>query len=89
MSLTRAQILDEAKRIVTQDRAATHGSPEDSFRAIADLWSAYVGVKITPMEACHMMVLLKIVRAKGNPMHADNHYDGAGYFACGGEIATS
>lgn len=86
--MNRAEILDEAKRIVTQDRSQTHGDPEDSFKAIADLWSAYTGIKITPMEACHMMVMLKIVRAKGNPTYADNHVDGAGYFACGGEIAT-
>jgi hypothetical protein len=33
------------------------------------------------------MNLLKVARIKSNPEHPDNWVDGAGYMACGGEIA--
>ena len=35
-----------------------------------------------------MMALLKIARLMSNPEHADSWIDGAGYLACGGEVAT-
>ena len=35
-----------------------------------------------------MMALLKIARASANPEHIDSWIDGAGYMACGGELAT-
>ena len=35
-----------------------------------------------------MMALLKIARASVTPEHIDSWIDGAGYLACGGELAT-
>ena len=54
--ITRADILDEAQRIVSGDRDQQYGSPEDSFQRIADYWNAYTqhkrmlgwGTDITP-----------------------------------------
>jgi hypothetical protein len=86
-ALTRATVLDVAKRAVTQDRAATHGALENSFAEIAALWSVRLGVTITPAQVSIMMVDLKTVRAWGNPGHADNWVDIAGYAACGGELS--
>nr|DAE79403.1 MAG TPA: zinc-ribbon family protein [Caudoviricetes sp.] len=87
---TRKSILDAAEKCVCQDRQDTHGRPEDSFGAIADLWTAYLdaGREITPVDVAQMMILLKVGRAKGNPAHADNWIDMAGYAACAGEIAA-
>ena len=87
---TRKTILDAAEKCVCQDRQDTHGRPEDSFGAIADLWTAYldIGRDITPVDVAQMMILLKVGRAKGNPAHADNWIDMAGYAACAGEIAA-
>ncbi len=85
--LTRADILDAAKAAVTVDRAATHGEVEDSFGQLAALWSALLGVPVSPAQAALMMAGLKVVRAWGNPGHADNWMDLAGYAACGGELA--
>ncbi len=85
---TRSEILDEAKRIITKDRAATHGNPENSFALIADLWSAYLGIPVCPLTVCHMMTLLKIARAKGNPTHLDSFVDACGYEAIAGELAS-
>ncbi len=83
----RATILDAAAQACLKDRAATHGGLEDSFTQIADLWSVRLGVPVTPEQVAILLVDLKTVRAWGNPRHADNWVDIAGYAACGGELA--
>ena len=85
--MKRAEILEAARQAVTVDRAATHGDAERTFERIADLWRAYLGVAVSPTDVALMLALLKIARAKGNPGHADNWVDLAGYAACGGELA--
>jgi hypothetical protein len=86
--MRRDGILSAAIDCVTVDRAATHGDVEQSFGAIADLWSARLGVPIRPDQVAILLIDLKTVRAWGNPQHEDNWIDIAGYAACGGEIAT-
>lgn len=87
---TRKTILDAAEKCVCNDRQDQYGKPEDSFSAIADLWTAYldIGREITPVDVAQMMILLKVGRAKENPKHQDNWVDMAGYAACAGEIAA-
>ena len=85
--MKRDEILEAAKTIVTKDRAATHGAIENSFGLIAASWSAKLGIVVTPAQVCLLLADLKACRAWGNPGHADNWVDGAGYFACGGEVA--
>lgn len=84
---SRAGLLDQAKEIITNDRQNTHGQPEDSFRRIADLWSGYLTVGVREEDVAVMMALVKVARIMENPRHVDNWIDGAGYFACGGEVA--
>lgn len=86
---TRADILDAARDCVTRDRAATHGRPEDTFALIAAYWSAHLGVPVSAVDVAVMMSLLKIARIGANPGHLDNLIDGAGYLACGGELALA
>lgn len=91
---TRAGILEEAARIVTRDRAATHGNAEDSFAWIAGHWNWWLqdklepGASITPYDVAQMMVGFKQARAKGNPAHMDSFFDQCGYSALAGEIAA-
>lgn len=84
--MTRAEILDTAKSIVGGDREQDYGSPEDNFRCIAELWSAYLGTGLTAVDVAAMMALLKIARVASGHGKADNWIDLAGYAACGGEI---
>jgi len=84
---TRANLLDAAKNYVTKDRQADHGDAEDNFTRIAGYWSVHLGVPIAAHDVAVMMALLKVARIKSNPEHVDNWVDGAGYFACGGEVA--
>jgi hypothetical protein len=88
--VSRSDILDTAKEYVTKDRAATHGDAEDNFRRIAALWNAYLEpeASISSEDVAVMMTLLKVARIASNEGNVDNWIDGAGYLACGGEIAT-
>lgn len=84
----RSEILDTAKQYVTKDRAATHGDAEANFGLIALYWSAHLDCYVGPEDVAIMMTLFKLARAKGNISNPENWIDGAGYLACGGEIAT-
>ena len=53
---------------------------------IAEMWTAYTGTKITPLDVAMMMCLLKIARIKNGGGSGDSFVDLAGYAACGGEI---
>jgi ribosomal protein L20 len=86
--MKRPEILDTAKQYVTKDRAADHGDMENNFRTIAEYWSTHLGMAVTPDDVAVMMTLLKLARIKSNRKHLDNWIDGAGYLACGGEIAS-
>ena len=86
--MKRSEILAEADRIITKDRAATHGDAEDSFTMIGKMWSAYLGVDVLPHDVAMMMVLFKAVRFRGNPANSENALDAVGYSALAGEIAT-
>lgn len=87
--MNRSEILGTAKSHISRDREATHGKPENSFGRIANMWGALLGHAVTSEQVALMMSCLKIARAWGNPAHADNWIDLAGYAACGGEIATT
>ena len=85
--VSRADILDRAKAIVTGEREKQYGKPEDNFAIVAGLWSAYTGYKFSPVDVAMMMVLLKVARIKTGDYLADNYVDICGYVACAGEIA--
>ena len=96
--MNRQQILEAATQCVTKDRNATHGEPEDNFRAIADLQNAYLRAKyvhnaqrgklldITPVDVAVLNILQKVARIVTSPECPDHWIDIAGYAACGGGI---
>lgn len=86
--MTRAEILHEAEVCVCGKRQEDYGSPEDNFKLIGDLWSAYTGADISAKDVAVMMALLKIARIKTGIGTMDSFVDLAGYAACGGEICT-
>lgn len=90
---SREKVLADAKKNVCGQREHDYGSPEDSFKTIANLWTAYMTgtcgefVEFSPVDVSVMLGLLKVARIASNPKHMDNWVDLAGYAACGGEIA--
>lgn len=71
-------ILDEAQKIVEGSRNDDYGPPERNHARIAQLWSAFLGVEISPRDVCAMMILVKVSRDRNAPKR-DNAVDIAGY----------
>lgn len=89
MSTINHNILNEAIK-ATADRPNTHGKAEDNFMHTSRLWTAYLGVVVTPTDVCQMQVLAKISRAKtGDAKHADHYVDQAGYSSLAGRMAVA
>lgn len=93
--MTRAEILDKAKQIVTKDRNSQYGEPEDNFEVIAQFWNAYLMSMngecpfLSAKDVAIMMALFKIGRiATARDLHADSYIDAAGYIACAAECAV-
>lgn len=94
--MTRKELLEEAARITATDRQSQYGTPENSFETIAQFWSTYLkarpagaGEPIAAHDVAAMMALLKVARIAKSPQKEDSWVDGAGYMACGAEIATA
>ena len=83
---TRSYILREAERCVCGHREQDYGSPEDNFKIIALLWSAYLDHPVSALDVAMMMSLLKVARIRSGNGTMDSFIDLAGYAACGGEI---
>lgn len=71
-------IFDEAKAIVDGPRKDEYGTPRENHQRTADLWSVYLGVKITPEQVCMLNILQKISRSMNKITH-DSLVDIAGY----------
>jgi hypothetical protein len=81
------KLLAEAARLVSTDRAKTHGPKLENHLNISSLWSAYLGVEIKPAQAAMMMALLKIARTKAGEKNNDDYVDAAAYISIASEIS--
>lgn len=86
MNNERGSALLEAHKIINGERQDSYGNPEDSFRLIADYWSAYLKVELSAVDVAHMMMLLKIARMSGQEPKKDNYVDLAGYAGIAGDM---
>lgn len=78
----KESILDTAKSLVTGDRQAQYGPPDQDFARTAGMWSALKGVEFKPWEVAAFMICLKLSRQK-HQRKPDNWVDAAGYAHCG------
>ena len=74
-----SSVLLEAQKLVHGDRNADYGHPLDDFSRTARMWSAILGVEVSPEQVGLCMVAVKISRQCNRPKR-DNLVDGAGYF---------
>lgn len=84
---TRENILEMARGIISSDRNAQYGEPEQNFAAIAELWTVYKDMPFDPHDVAVMQMLVKVARIKQSPGKTDHWVDIAGYAACGGEVS--
>ncbi len=92
--LPRAELLDEAKRLICGDRNAQYGSPTQDFERTAALLNAMGyrncthGTKeLKGADVALVMVCLKMSRLAWQRGKRDSWVDLAGYAACGYETA--
>lgn len=79
----------EAHKIINGERQDSYGNPEDSFRYIAEYWTAYMraqglfcgSTKVNALDVAHMMMLFKLARCSGQQPNRDNYIDIQGYAA--------
>jgi hypothetical protein len=72
-------ILTKADELINGDRAKDYGSTLDNFGRIARMWSAILGVEVTPEQHVLCMLAVKMARLCHSPKHMDSIVDIAGY----------
>lgn len=83
----RRQVLNEAARLITQDREGTHGPYTDEAARIGRLWGAILRRDdIPPRTVAAMMIALKLCRATAGSVNVDDWIDTAGYAALAAQI---
>ena len=86
----RNALLEEVRKIVCQDRNDQYAEPEDSFKVIAEFWSAYLGIPVSTTDVGNLMVLFKIAREKTSGFKSrDSFVDAIGYALCAADCAPS
>lgn len=86
--MKREDILKTANECVNGARQQDYGNPEDNFKKIGELWTAYTGYGYSPVDVAMMLLLMKVGRMSTGRGTADTYVDICGYAACAGEIAT-
>ena len=84
--LVSEKYLDVAAEIIHGGREQQYAHPYDDFTRIGNLWSAFLGVEISPKQVAAMMVLLKCARLSHNIDHEDSWIDMAGYVGCADRV---
>lgn len=88
----RADLLEEAIKIIVGDRNVQYGEPTADFKRTADLLSALeFSVSGKPLEPHHVAVIgvaLKLSRLTWSPTKHDHWLDIAGYAGCGWECVA-
>lgn len=89
---SRSSLLQEAEKIITNDRNKSYGEPDEDFQRIAGIWNA-LGFRApgdVPVKGHHValaMIALKLSRITWSSGHYDSWLDVAGYAGCGYETA--
>ena len=83
----RVEALREAATVISGDRDAQYGGPEENFARIAKIWSVILSTNITEEDVAMCMVGLKAARyASKSGFQPDTWVDIAGYAGCGYEV---
>jgi hypothetical protein len=89
-TITAQEVLDEAGAIRAA-RGSIYGHPFLNHRRIADLWTAYLEIPITPDQAAICMALVKVSRLAETSGHRgrDGYVDAVAYLSLAAQLATT
>jgi hypothetical protein len=80
------EILQEAYKIVNQDRQNTYGHPKDDYTKVINIFETLTGKQLTINDAILFMVSVKLARLRTNldqgHLHHDTLLDTIGYLTC-------
>jgi hypothetical protein len=80
------EILQEAYKIVNQDRQNTYGHPKDDYTKVINIFQTLTGKELTINDAILFMVSVKLARLRTNleagQLHHDTLLDTIGYLTC-------
>jgi hypothetical protein len=80
------EILQEAYKIVNQDRQNTYGHPKDDYTKVINIYQTLTGKELTINDAILFMVSVKLARLRTNleagQLHHDTLLDTIGYLTC-------
>ena len=62
-------------------RNEVYGEPQDLYRRVAAIHTAFFNDTYHPADACLEMVIHKLGRIKVDPLHKDNYADAINYLA--------
>lgn len=68
------RILKDAQVLINGTRQDQYGNPEDNFKTIADLWTAYTGRLFSAHDVAVMMALMKCARIRTGSGTEDSIY---------------
>ena len=86
----RVEALREAAKIISGDRDAQYGGPEDNFGRIAALWSTLFDHQFTREDVAVAMIAVKLARyASKSGFQPDTWIDIAGYAGLGYEVGKN
>ncbi len=89
VKMNKNEILEEAMRIINNDRNADYGDAKENFDNTAQFWSAYTGHEYNAVDVAVMMMLVKISRIRVSPDKVDHFVDLCGYASLCGEISSN
>lgn len=78
MDTPKNSALQKAYDAVHGDRQRDYGPPAANHERTAALWSAFLGIRVSPRDVCWLNVLQKLSRDRHRPTE-DNEVDIAGY----------
>lgn len=84
--MNRTEDLFDEVRVTLSERGNFYGSSRTNHERISELWSAYLGDYISPMQVSICMCLVKISRLHESPNHIDSVKDAIGYLAIYNQI---
>lgn len=81
----REFITSRAGQLISVDRQAAYGLPQESMQRICDLWNAYLSQdRLAADDVAVMLALMKIARMTAS-FREDNYIDACGYIAIAAE----
>ena len=77
----KPNVLERAGKLV-KERGKSYNNPYDNFSRTAMIWSAILGITVTPDQVAKMLIGLKLARLSQTPDHQDSIDDIVGYGWC-------